>query len=213
MYLLARSQMAEAALVLPMHEKLIEQAAPVVDGLDLQEAYSTSVLVNSALFQYTDNIISMLAFMFGILHQAQLSTSSDYLVYIVLTAAVGLAVAHVSEYLGRPNMKWRPWLVQLSRKLMLIAGAYATGLLARIVADWLFNGPSRGLFGLESLVMPSLFIVLIVMLLYRDQMTQALPVDVIRSLDTPIKYATSAPVAAPLPKASIALEIRGGFGF
>jgi len=212
MYLFAKSVMADAAPVLPMHEKLIEQAVPIVESLDLQEAYSTSVLVNSALVQYTDNIISMLAFMFGILHQAQLSTSADYLVYIVLTAAIGLAIAHVSEYLGRPNMKWRPWLVQLSRKLMLIAGAYTTGLLARIVADWLFNGPSRGLFGLESLVMPSLFIVLIVMLLYRDQMTQTLPVDVIKSMDAPIKYATIAPAARPLP-APVALHIRAGFGF
>lgn len=206
--------MAESALILPINEKLIEHAALAVDGLDLQEAYSTAVLVNSALLQYTDNIIGILAFMFGVYHQAQLSTSADYMVYIVLIAAIGLAIAHVSEYLSRPNMKWRPWLVQFTRKLMIIAGAYATGLLARIIADWLFNGPSRGLFGLRSLVMPVIFIVLIALLLYRDQMTQALPVDVVKSLDTPIKYTVvpATPVAAVRVQSSLGSQI-GAYSF
>ena len=187
------------AFELAVDAKLLDQAVPAVESLDLVEPYSTPVVINAALMQYTESIIGILAFMFGILHQSQLATGSDYLVWIIVIAAVGLALTHVSEYLNRPNVQGKLWLVKLTAKNLLIVGAYVTGLLARIAADWLFNVPSRGPFGLNSLVMPAFFIAFIMTLLYRDQMTSSLPVDVIKSLDTQIKSAGTAVSAAVAP--------------
>jgi hypothetical protein len=147
----------------------------ILDNPTDGQLFNADAIVEGTIWTQTDTIVSMMVFFFGIAYQNELQHDPYYCLYVlgfIIVVIIGTQLMEALRVLLAKATIQRINLVKLLIKIVYIPIAFAGGLFARSIVDSVITMPRLGKFGMDSLFMPFVIIIMVLIFLFRNKIFQ-----------------------------------------